>query len=148
MMVGLLTHICITRPQWAKDPWKVSFEHIKAPHSVFNSKTYMLKIKPAHRGGSLLWRHNWRNSVSNHQHHDCFLKRLFRRSSKQTNIKAPRHWPLWGEFTGDRWSLRTNGQLRGFFFPFHDVIIFFWKPREGVIYSDCGSRYFCGLIRL
>ena len=20
-----------------------------------------------------------------------------------TNIKAPRHWPLWGEFTGDRW---------------------------------------------
>ena len=19
------------------------------------------------------------------------------------NIKAPRHWPLWGEFTGDRW---------------------------------------------
>ena len=29
------------------------------------------------------------------------------------NIKAPRHWPLCGEFTGDRWILRTNGQLRG-----------------------------------
>ena len=28
-------------------------------------------------------------------------------------IKAPRHWPLCGEFTGDRWILRTNGQLRG-----------------------------------
>ena len=26
------------------------------------------------------------------------------------NIKAPRHWPLCGEFTGDRWILRTNGQ--------------------------------------
>ena len=26
------------------------------------------------------------------------------------NIKAPRHWPLWGEFTGDRWIPRTNGQ--------------------------------------
>ena len=25
------------------------------------------------------------------------------------NIKAPRHWPLYGEFTGDRWIPRTNG---------------------------------------
>ena len=29
------------------------------------------------------------------------------------NIKAPRHWPLCGEFTGDRWIPRTNGQLHG-----------------------------------
>ena len=28
----------------------------------------------------------------------------------QRNIKAPRHWPLWGENTGDRWIPRTNGQ--------------------------------------
>ena len=26
------------------------------------------------------------------------------------NIKAPRHWPLYGVFTGDRWIPRTNGQ--------------------------------------
>ena len=26
------------------------------------------------------------------------------------NIKAPRHGPLCGEFTGDRWIPRTNGQ--------------------------------------
>ena len=26
------------------------------------------------------------------------------------NIKAPRHWPLWGEFSGDRWITRTNVQ--------------------------------------
>ena len=26
------------------------------------------------------------------------------------NIKAPRHWPLWGEFIGDRWIPRTKGQ--------------------------------------
>ena len=26
------------------------------------------------------------------------------------NIKAPRHWPLCGEFTGDRWIPRTKGQ--------------------------------------
>ena len=26
------------------------------------------------------------------------------------NNKAPRHWPLWGEFTDDRLIPRTNGQ--------------------------------------
>ena len=31
----------------------------------------------------------------------------------QNNIKAPRHWPLCGEFTGGRWIPRINGQLRG-----------------------------------
>ena len=25
-------------------------------------------------------------------------------------IKAPRHWPLYGEFTGDRWISLTMGQ--------------------------------------
>ena len=42
--------------------------------------------------------------------------RLFTQSFKtqiKENIKAPRHWPLCGEFTGDRWIPRTNGQLRG-----------------------------------
>ena len=40
--------------------------------------------------------------------------RLFAQSFIQTqikeNIKALRHWPLCGEFTGDRWIPRTNGQ--------------------------------------
>ena len=26
------------------------------------------------------------------------------------NIKALRHWTLWGQFTGDRWNPRTKGQ--------------------------------------
>ena len=26
------------------------------------------------------------------------------------NLKAPRHWPLWREFTGDRWIPSTKGQ--------------------------------------
>ena len=32
------------------------------------------------------------------------------------NTKVPRHWPLCGEFTGDRWIPRTNGQLCGKYF--------------------------------
>ena len=34
---------------------------------------------------------------------------LFKAQIKE-NIKAPRHWPLWGKFTGDRWIPRTKGQ--------------------------------------
>ena len=40
--------------------------------------------------------------------------RLFTQPLIQTqikeNIKAPRHWPLCGEFTGERWIPRINGQ--------------------------------------
>ena len=34
---------------------------------------------------SLWWRHNERDSVSNHQPHDCLLNRLFSRRSKKTS---------------------------------------------------------------
>ena len=37
----------------------------------------------------------------------------FIRAQNKESIKAPRHWPLCGEFTWDRWITRTNGQLRG-----------------------------------
>ena len=49
---------------------------------------------------TLLWRHNGPGSVSNHQPRDCLFNRLFRRRVKE-DIKAPRHWPLCGEFTGE-----------------------------------------------
>ena len=45
-------------------------------------------------GITLEWRHNARDSVSNHQPHDCLLNRCFRQIKE--NIKAPRHWPLRG----------------------------------------------------
>ena len=35
--------------------------------------------------GSLQWRHNGCDGVSNHQPHDCLLNRLFRRRSKKTS---------------------------------------------------------------
>ena len=61
----------------------------------------------------LWWRHNGRDSgVSNHQPHDCFLKRLFRRRSKKTSklrvtgfvwgihrgpVNSPHKWPVSGK---------------------------------------------------
>ena len=44
--------------------------------SVFNVQTPVKFL-------SLRWRHNGRDSVSNHQPHDCLLNRLFRRRSKK-----------------------------------------------------------------
>ena len=31
-------------------------------------------------------------------------------SQIKENIRTQLHWPLWGEFTGDRWNSRTKGQ--------------------------------------
>ena len=50
-----------------------------------------------------------RDSTSNHQPHDFLLNRLFKAQIKE-NIKAQCHWPLWGEFTRDRWIPRTKGR--------------------------------------
>ena len=48
--------------------------------------------------------------------------RPFIQAEIKENIKAPRHWRLCGEFTGDRWIPLTKGQLRKMF-PFDDVIM-------------------------
>ena len=60
---------------------------------------------------ALQLRHNERDGVLNHQPHDCLLNRLFKAQIKE-NMKAPRHWPLWREFTGDHWIPRTKGQWK------------------------------------
>ena len=38
------------------------------------------------------------------------FNQLFTQAQIKENIKAPRHWPLCGEFTGDRWIPCTKGQ--------------------------------------
>ena len=51
---------------------------------------------------TLQWRHNGRDSVSNHQPHDCLLNRLFRRRSKKTPkpritglcVRGIHRWPV------------------------------------------------------
>ena len=63
----------------------------------------------------LQWRHNGRDDVWSP------ALRLFTESFIQAqikeNIKAPRHWPLFGEFTGDK------GPVTRKMFPFDDVIM-------------------------
>ena len=70
-----------------------------------------------HLHSSLLWRHNGRESVSNHQPHDCLFNPLIRRRSKKTsklrvtglcagNSPGSHKWPV-------TWKV----------FPFDDVIM-------------------------
>ena len=69
--------------------------HTKTSLGWFVDNWAMVSMSP------LQWRHPERDGVSNHQPHDGLLKRLFKAKIKE-NIKALRHWPLCGEFTGDR----------------------------------------------
>ena len=55
---------------------------------------------PARYLYTLRWRHNGRDWVSNHQASPLFTQPFIQAQIKE-NIKAPRHWPLCGEFTGE-----------------------------------------------
>ena len=84
MMIILLTHICVTRPQWIKCLC-----------------------------ATLQWRHNERDGVSNDQPHDCLLNHLFRRRSKKTSKLcvtglSEGNSPVTGEFPAQRASNAEN----------------------------------------
>ena len=62
---------------------------------------------------SLQWRHNGRDSVSNHQRHDCLLNRLFRRRSQKTSKLrvtglCAGNSPVPGEYPAQRASNAEN----------------------------------------
>ena len=81
---------------WSKE----KLPHLNQMKATVGSRNYIPVLQ---------WRHNGRDGVSNHQPRDCLLNRLFRSTSKKTS-KLPVTGPLCGEFTGDRWIPRTNGQ--------------------------------------
>ena len=62
---------------------------------------------------ALQWRHNERNGLSNHQPHDCILKRLFRCRSKKTSkhrvtVLCVGNSPVTGEFPAQLASNMEN----------------------------------------
>ena len=93
-----------------------------------NTKIFIEKLQYAKRHNSKCWRKFAPGTLSTYY---SDVKRSAMTSqitgvsivystvcSAQTkeNIKAPRHWPLLGEFTGDRRISRTKGQWRGKYF--------------------------------
>ena len=87
-------------------------------------------------GVTLQWRHDERDDVSN-QGLSRLLAQPFVRALIKENIKAPPHWPLWGQSTGDRWIPLTKGQWRG------KVSILWRHPGYGLkLRIDCISELF------
>ena len=86
-----------------------------------------MRHKTKHRTSppSLQWRHNGRDGVSNHRCFDCLPK-----AQIKENIKAPRHWPLLGEYTGDQWIPRTKCQYHGNCFH---LMTSSWCPKDVLI---------------
>ena len=73
------------------------------------------------RPRTLRWRHNGRDSVSNHQPHDCLLNSLFRSRSKKTSKfrvtgLCAGNSPGTGDFPA---QMASNAEM----FPFNDVIM-------------------------
>ena len=75
---------------------------------------------------TLQWRHNECDDVSNHRRLYGLLNRLFR--GRET-IKAPRHWPLWGEFAGDWRIPLTKGASTA------ENVSIWWRHQESIISS-------------
>ena len=108
---------------------------------------------------SLQWRHNGRDSVSNHQPHDCLLDRLFRRSSNKTSklrVTGPcagispgtgefpaqmainaENVSLWWRHQGSISATPSAHKLIPIFTTFCDI-------REGLVPSTCHKHSNCG----
>ena len=64
------------------------FEKYDVSRAIYSTNlkmTDLWHIMLSRNWNALQWRHNGRDSVSNHQPHDCLLNRLFRRRSKKTS---------------------------------------------------------------
>ena len=98
MMVSLLTHICVSRPQWVD----VS-DGNRGQNKTNNQMT-------------LQWRHNERDGVSNHRRLGCLLNCLLRRRSKKTwKVRVTGfcegNSPVTGEFPTQRASNAENASI-------------------------------------
>ena len=84
---------------------------------------------------SLQWRHNGRDGVSDHQPHDCLLRRLFRRRSKKTlklrvTDLCAGNSPVTGEFPAHMASNAEN-------------VFIWWRHHICVIFVSSNAKIIC-----
>ena len=96
---------------------------------------------------SLQWRHNGRDSVSNHQPHDCLLSRLFRRRSKKTSKLRVTglcavNSPVTGDFPA---QMASNAENVSIWWRHHVV---FHLVNMWFICPDYSDSFHCYLIAL
>ena len=91
--------------------------------------THSAQDKEIHVRGTLQWRHNGRDGVSDHQPHGCLLNHLFRRRSKKTpklrvTDLCAGNSPVTGEFPAQRVSNAENVSI---WWRHHDgTSLFMW----------------------
>ena len=110
MLVNLMAHICVARPQWVKGLGVVTQQHNLETMDHIHWVTKCSNV----------WRpfEYWRliNRSRHSQHYsDVIMSAMV---SQITGVSlvcshgfkhlSPRHWPLWGESTGDQWILLTR----------------------------------------
>ena len=73
---------------------------------------YMGKVFMARQCGLMIhhYSHATMSAVVSQTHASRLFTQRFIRAQIKENIKAPRHWPLCEEFTGERWIPHTKGQ--------------------------------------
>ena len=93
----------------------------------------------------LQWRHNERDRIPNHQHHDCLLDCLFRRPKKTSKLSVTglcegiHQWPV---------NFPPKGPVTRKMFPFDDVIMS-TSPESYIALTNWRftvSQYFCTYI--
>ena len=99
-------HVTVNFPYY----WASSIKWLKS--NKYDSMPYM-RGRYRLAAASSQWRHNGRDSVSNHQPHDCLLKRFFRRRSKKTSklrvsCLCVDNSPVTGEFPAQMASNAVN----------------------------------------
>ena len=88
---------------------------------------------------SLQWRHN--GVVASQLTSLTMFTKPFIRAQTKESIKAPRHWPLCGEFTGDRWmpaQIASNAENVSIWWRHHvssNIQPWYWPCSPGI------SRY-------
>ena len=95
---------------------------------------------------SLHWRHNGRDSVSNHQPHDYLLNRLLRRRSKKTSQLRVTglcvgNSPGTGEFPA---QMASNAENVSIWWRHHDAWIY---PKICTLFTHCGIFLSCSNAR-
>ena len=99
----------------------IESRHIVVQYNPILHRAQKFGGKTSVRLGTLQWRHNDPDGVSNHQPHDCILNRLFRRRSKKSSKLRVTglcmgNSSVAGEFPAQRSVTRKLS-------PFHNVIM-------------------------
>ena len=106
MMVISLTHICVTRPQWVKDIFGFFLQmYLLGP--VIQNYTHICVHLAMHRPNHYF---EIMSTMASQITRVSIVAQMIVREQIKENIKAPRHWSLWGEplVTGGFHSQRAS----------------------------------------